>query len=143
MENWKAIPISTLSDYEVSDEGAIRHKKYKKKIKFGNIRGHLSFRYKSTKGEGNFLVHRLVALAFIPNPKNLPIVNHINGDRGDNRKENLEWTNNVDNVIHGLLRRTGKTKSKYHKIKALYNSKEWSSAEEFYNALVDLFNNPL
>lgn len=36
-------------------------------------------------------IHRLVALAFIPNPDNLPIINHKNENRADNRVENLEW----------------------------------------------------
>ena len=41
--------------------------------------------------------HRFVALAYIPNPNNLPCVNHINGDREDNNIENLEWCTCVYN----------------------------------------------
>jgi hypothetical protein len=46
----------------------------------------------------HFLIHRLVAEAFIPNPNNLPEVNHKDKNRRNNRAENLEWSNRVDNL---------------------------------------------
>ena len=46
----------------------------------------------------HFLIHRLVAEAFIPNPNNLPEVNHKDKNRQNNRVENLEWSNRVDNL---------------------------------------------
>ena len=58
-------------------------------------------------------VHRLVAKAFVPNPDNLPEINHKNEDKSDNRAENLEWVTHIDNCRYGTRnQRGGEKKSK-------------------------------
>lgn len=65
-------------------------------------KGYLRVRLGSRKtGLRHYLVHRLVAMAFIPNPDVLPQINHKNEKKDDNRVENLEWCDNDYNHNYG------------------------------------------
>lgn len=63
-------------------------------------------------------IHRLVAIAFIPNPENKLFVNHINGIKTDNHVDNLEWCTSQENVHHSI--RTGLSRFKKGSESVLY-----------------------
>lgn len=85
--------------YEVSNLGRIRIKDTKQLVRTFLSYGYQRFSMKRIK---NILVHRLVAKAFIPNPNNYEVVNHKNGDKHDNRVENLEWCTKEYNFEHAI-----------------------------------------
>jgi hypothetical protein len=64
--------------------------------------GYLSVNLKLKRISKRFSIHRLVAEYFIPNPNNLPEVNHINGLKTDNRVDNLEWVTSSGNRFHAV-----------------------------------------
>ena len=67
-----------------------------------------------------FLIHRLVGMAFIPNPDNLPQINHMDENPKNNRVDNLEWCTGEYNVHyyierHPMAARNRKSTGKYHR----------------------------
>lgn len=110
-EKWK--DIDGHEGYQVSSSGRVRSKinnrhgigtEYHELKPCLNKKGYQTVQL----GRGNrFLVHRLVASAFIPNPKKLPLVRHMDDDHLNNRMKNLKWGTQTDNmqdcVRHGRL----------------------------------------
>lgn len=98
--NWK--PIKESNNYGVNIHGEvfsfIKGRRLKPMV---DKDGYLTINIYLVKGRYKTLkIHRLVAQAFIENEKDKPQVNHINGDKKDNRVENLEWTTSSENAKH-------------------------------------------
>lgn len=65
-----------------------------------NDDGYLQITVGKTGNRSQYRVHRMVAEAFIPNPNNLPEVNHKDYNRTNNNVDNLEWCTHIDNIAH-------------------------------------------
>ena len=132
--------------YQVSNLGRVKSLYYKCKMGY-NGKSKLLGIYKNRNNDygyyftplnkngkhKNFFIHRLVAEAFIPNPNNLPCVNHIDEDKSNNKVDNLEWCSYKYNVNYG----TCKTRSMLKRSKPVIQYtkegefvKEWRSIKE-------------
>lgn len=118
MIEWKA--VAGYENYEVSNDGRVRsvdrikkvndngriyYKPLKgKELSSASRKGRSCYNVVSLTKNGvskSFYVHRLVAEAFIPNPLNLPQVNHKDENKINNKSENLEWCTNDYNHSYG------------------------------------------
>lgn len=88
---------SVVAGYKVSDFGRVMCWKRRRVLRTRVNRD--GYKVVGICGK-NYRVHRLVAQAFIPNPENKPEVNHKNGNKTDNRVENLEWATGFENRWH-------------------------------------------
>lgn len=95
MELWKE--IIGFDGYKVSNRGRIRGNSGR----IINMRiekdGYVDVSLWKNRRKVRARVHRLVAIAFLPNPENKPQINHKNGIRTDNRLSNLEWCTHLEN----------------------------------------------
>ena len=91
----RQIDIKGFENYQITDDGRVWSKKRNKWLKTPNSDSGYP---QVNLGRGkHFKVHRLVAEAFIDNPENKPCIDHINGNREDNRVENLRWCTQKEN----------------------------------------------
>lgn len=94
-------PIKNFEDYSITDEGQVISYKYKQPRimkTWYQKSGYENIKLCKQNVTYHFLIHRLVAEAFIPNPSNLPEINHIDGNPKNNKLENLEWANRKENL---------------------------------------------
>lgn len=142
-EIWKPV-VGYDSFYEVSNLGKVRS------LQDNLGRPRLLVRKQTTRASGyktlelkgkHFYVHRLVAAAFICNPKNKPMVNHKDSNPSNNHVDNLEWVTQSENIQHGYdfgnikptRHRLGKNTAKhgFHHISFSVGRNRWEATVEY------------
>lgn len=100
-EVWAVCTVN--ENYEISNLGNVRNVKTQKAISQGDNGHHYKNVCLYNKGKKKIhYVHRLVAQAFIPNPKNFTQVNHKDGNKNNNCVQNLEWVTCTENLNHAI-----------------------------------------
>lgn len=143
-ETWKRI-ADYYNRYDISNYGRVRSNKFQSPIdtigrrRIFKVRilswnlmtiGYYRVVLSQNQQSKSITVHRLVANAFVPNPKNKPCVNHIDGNKLNNNPNNLEWVTQSENMLHayktGLIKKDGSnhhlaklTEEKVRTIKAI------------------------
>jgi len=144
MEKFKQ--IKNYENYSVSNYGKIRNDKTGRILKpQKNTCGYLFVVLYENGVCKNYRIHRLVALAFIPNPENKRTINHIDGIKINNEVTNLEWCTQKENIHHamdtGLMQKGEKhgqaklSEDQVLKIRRLYKTGDYT-----YRALGKIFD---
>lgn len=101
-EKWKDIE-GYEGRYAISSKGRLYSYRYKRIIVPGETKNGYLVQGLCKDGRTKlYLIHRLVAQAFIPNPDNLSEVNHKDLDKKNNSVENLEWCSHIENSSHAI-----------------------------------------
>lgn len=127
-EVWKTVP--NFPNYQVSNYGHVRNQKQIIKA-FPNNHGYLKVNFWKNHKPTTKTVHKQVALLFVENPNNYPEVNHKDGNKLNNRSDNLEWCTRSHNNAHAL--RSGLRKNPNPK--ALTKEQEKEARELYENGV--------
>ena len=119
-ELWKKAP--GFDGYEVSSLGRIRNLDGVFSKFQDNGKGYKKFTRKINGMKKSAYVHRLVAMAFVPNPKGKPCINHLDCDPSNNSAENLEWCTHKENMEY--MNKLGRNKRTEKWIEHLYDTLE-------------------
>lgn len=114
------ITLKQTQNYEINVLGEVRNKRTQRITKSNPDKdGYLRVVIFHDNKRKNYIVHRLIAEAFISNPKNKPVINHIDGNVQNNLLTNLEWATVKENSQHAF--KTGLSKGRpgllHHNVK--------------------------
>ena len=98
MTDW--VKIEGFPNYSISYEGQVRNDRRGRILKHIKRMGYASVNLSHKGRASKVSVHRLVARAFIPNPENLPLVNHKDENRSNPHGDNLEWIDYSGNLMY-------------------------------------------
>lgn len=114
-EMWKPV-VGYEGVYEVSNCGNVRRVGGNVMKQHKTSFGYLALTLCKNGKVKTFQAHRLVAMAFVPNPNGKPFVNHLDEDKANNRADNLEWVTSAENNSYGTApQRTAETLREYYK----------------------------
>ncbi|HFJ9368546.1 TPA: NUMOD4 motif-containing HNH endonuclease [Bacillus cereus] len=130
MEQWKSLKgiVENGDKYAVSNYGEVKNTNSGRILKsFKSNRGYKVIRLCHESKTKKYLIHRLVALAFIPNLENKEQVNHKDGNKENNCIDNLEWMTRSENIQHAfdLGLKPLNEGEKHHKAKLTESDVRW------------------
>lgn len=131
--------VANYPNYSISNFGNIKNIKTNRILKTRLRSGYPSIDLTNTDGKKTFLIHRLVAMAFIENPQNKRYIDHINNNKLDNKATNLRWASNSENNHNKPI--TSNNKSGCKGVSCMRNSKFRASICINYKTIyIGIFN---
>lgn len=128
------VKIKDFPNYEIHENEGIRSSKTQKGLKGRNWFGYPKVTLMRDGKKHEKRIHKLVGEHFIANPNNHPIVNHIDSDRSNHKKSNLEWVDNSGNQSHRWkTQKEGLKKMKYSREYGLEKVAKSKKTKSFNN----------